>query len=136
MNPAVSQDGDASQVLDPSIVRLMPSGRQVYDALMAGIEPELVSANLPLLTEQYQSETPEANAARMERYKQAFAKYDQVYAKWLSGVQAAVLAKRADAFQKAEIKSEEADKQFLEELEQQFTPVPVQDSAPPTPPSA
>lgn len=60
--------------VDPPVI---PSGQEIYDSLMQGIEPELVSTNLPLLSETYKDETSEEVAARAERYDRAFAEYDR-----------------------------------------------------------
>ncbi len=52
----------------------------VYDIVMGLIEPDLMSAQLPLLTEKYAKETPEETIARMERYDRAFALFDKAIA--------------------------------------------------------
>lgn len=49
-----------------------PSAAWLYDELMQHIEPELTSAELPLLPEKYKNETPEENRERMKRYAFAF----------------------------------------------------------------
>jgi hypothetical protein len=51
----------------------------IYNTLMEHIEPELVTDVLPYLDEWYKNETPEQNAARLERYKSAFATYEQCF---------------------------------------------------------
>jgi hypothetical protein len=49
---------------------------QIYDLLMAEIEPELLLANIPVLDAKYAAETPEEHAVRMARYAQAYKKFD------------------------------------------------------------
>ncbi|MEK7563568.1 MAG: hypothetical protein AAB544_04200 [Patescibacteria group bacterium] len=52
-------------------------GRWLYDFVMRGIEPDLLLEEKEL-DERYKGETPISHAARMHRYKQAFAEYDRV----------------------------------------------------------
>jgi hypothetical protein len=64
---------------DPTQKPLMPrvlSAEEIYDMLMAEIEPDLVSGVIEHLAEKYPNETPEEKAARAARYTQAFAEYD------------------------------------------------------------
>lgn len=57
----------------PAIV----SGDELYDSLMAKIEPELLIANLPKITELTKNETVAERQARAERYARAFEAYDK-----------------------------------------------------------
>lgn len=57
------------------------SGTELYDSIMGDIEPELLSANLPLLKDAYANETPDERAARAARYQAAYAEYDARFAK-------------------------------------------------------
>lgn len=52
------------------------SGDALYDSIMGKIEPELLTANLPKITELTQNETVEQRTLRAERYSRAFAAYD------------------------------------------------------------
>ncbi len=54
----------------------IPSGQEIYDSIMAVIEPELTSSQLPLLKEKYAGETLEQKKERGKRYKKAFAAYE------------------------------------------------------------
>lgn len=69
---------------DPTPVQLPPitGGDELYDSIMSQIEPDLVTAMIPLLEEKYKSETPEQNKMRMERYQKAFEKYKEEFAKY------------------------------------------------------
>jgi hypothetical protein len=49
----------------------------LYDTLMAEIEPELCSWELPALEERYAGETPEEHEDRMSRYELAYAVFDE-----------------------------------------------------------
>lgn len=55
---------------------LIPTGDELYDMIMKGIEPDLTTGQIPLLDAKYKNETPEEAAVRAERYKKAFAEYD------------------------------------------------------------
>lgn len=56
---------------------VLPQGEEFYDALMAQIEPELTSTELPLLEARYAGETPEHKEARQARYDAAFEEFDR-----------------------------------------------------------
>lgn len=59
-------------------------GLEIYDEIMASIEPELTSASLTTLAEKYANETPEEGAARAQRYDAAFTEYDKRYATYMA----------------------------------------------------
>ncbi len=65
----------------------IPSGEEVYDTIISKIEPELTTAQLPLLKDKYKDETPEAAKARAERYAKAFEEYDKQYAVYTAAQQ-------------------------------------------------
>lgn len=92
------------------------SGEEVYDIIMASIEPELVTKNLPLLEQQHAGETPEAKAERMKRYEAAFAKYDEEFAKFMEKLHKEVHAVKRDARASAEMKEKEAEAKLEEDL--------------------
>jgi len=58
-------------------------GKQIYDQIMAQIDPELVTDSLNTLSEKYKDETPEQATARSARYEAAFAEYDKRYAAYM-----------------------------------------------------
>lgn len=107
--------------LDPAIAALIPNGNEIYDAIMGSIEPELLSANLPLLSQKYGNESVDLRQSRMQRYKEAFQRYDAAYTNWITNVRQVVQAKRADAIQKAEVRVQQQDAAALANLENQFT---------------
>ncbi len=65
------------------------AGGDIYDRLMAQIEPELTMEGLKTLPEKYKNETPEDAHKRGHRYKQAFEKYDRQFQAYVSNLQAA-----------------------------------------------
>lgn len=61
----------------------LPTGKDVYDALMGLIEPELVTAELPRLEERFTSDSPDDRKARMQRYAAAFKAYEKAFADYI-----------------------------------------------------
>ena len=58
-------------------------GEELYDLLMAKIEPDLVSTALPTLDEKYKNETPAEAEARKKRYEAAFAEYEKQFKQYV-----------------------------------------------------
>ncbi len=54
----------------------------VYDILMGLIEVDLVSVNVERLDEIYEYETEEQHTERMERYRLAYQKFDELFARF------------------------------------------------------
>lgn len=52
------------------------TGKDIYRAVMGGIEPDLLHPRVDDLAAIYAGETPEQHAARMKRYDEAFQQYD------------------------------------------------------------
>ncbi len=96
---------------DPSVQHQLLA-EQIYDLLMAEIEPELLLANIPVLDARYAAETPEEHVARMERYAAAYKKFDAAFAAFKGDVTGRVrVARRASlSEEEAKGKSEEAKK--------------------------
>lgn len=83
----------------------LPTGTQIYDGIMAKIEPELMTTEVQTLSEKYRDESPEDHKIRMARYDVAFAEYDKQYGSFLMKLKV-----RADACRKSARKnSEEAE---------------------------
>jgi len=51
------------------------SGDELYDMLMQKIEPELTTAQLPILKEKYKNENAQEARSRAKRYSKAFQEY-------------------------------------------------------------
>ncbi len=62
--------------IDPPMPPLLLSGDELYDSIMGQIEPELLSANLPMISSLCANETAEQRSARAKRYQAAFKEYD------------------------------------------------------------
>ena len=92
-------------------------GNEVYDMLMAEIEPDLVTANLPTLQEKYKDESREEMQARAERYKAAFVEYKKRYAEYKAKQEEEVRSYGRDLMGAVEQKSEVRDAEALGDLE-------------------
>lgn len=58
----------------------------VYNVLMAGIEPELLLSRIPMLDALYAGESPEEHEARMEKYAVAYKKFDAALKAFMTDV--------------------------------------------------
>lgn len=56
---------------------MIPGGEAFYDALMAVIEPELMTAQLPIVESLYAADTPEERVVRKARYDAAFEEFSR-----------------------------------------------------------
>jgi hypothetical protein len=91
----------------------IPTGRDVYDQLMAHIEPDLTTANAKTLMEKYKDETPDQRASRMKRYELAFERCDRSYNEYLQTLDTQVGRYRRDAFSHAELVDKSGDDSLL-----------------------
>lgn len=101
------------------------TGAQIYDALMADIEPELLTANIPLLDETYATETVAERAKRLKRYERAYAAYDKAYASWREELDTLMHEYKRESLRSAEGKEREREQDLLRKLETDInTPSP------------
>lgn len=99
----------------------MPSGEEIYDSIMAEIEPELTTPQLPLLKEKYKDETAEQAKARAERYQKAFKLYDSIYQNFVIEVDTKAREYRRSALQSAEREESAKEAASLSGLEAAFS---------------
>lgn len=97
---------------------VFPTGTELYDQIMGPIEPELLSANIPHLDEKYTEESEGDRKKRYERYTNAYAKYDEQYAKWEADMKNKVHLYRKSAFRSAEAKSRKEEIVLLQKIEE------------------
>lgn len=64
---------------DDQIQVCIPTGVELYDAIMGEIEPELTTSQLLLLKKKYAKETAQEGKERHARYNRAFALYERCY---------------------------------------------------------
>ncbi len=98
----------------------LPDGDVLYDRIMSGIEPELMSKSVPTLKAKYAGETPEARKARGERYAKAYAEYDRQYAEYQTKRDSSVIRYKAQALKSLEADSKRGENAELADLEQQM----------------
>ena len=94
----------------------IPTGRELYDALMSHIEPELVTDVAKTLDEKYKGETPEQHARRMDRYDLAFERYEKSYADYMATLDTQVTRYRREAFAHTELRDRAAEENVLDQL--------------------
>lgn len=94
----------------------VPTGRELYDALMGHIEPELVTDAAKLLDEKYKNETPEHHTARMKRYDLAFERYETSYCEYMKTLDAQVIRYRREAFGHTELRDRAREEGVLDQL--------------------
>jgi len=95
--------------------------KQLYNAIMAGIEPDLLLEHIPYLDELYASESEAEHAARMKRYEAAYKTFDGELQKFMSEVHEEVRVSRRDALRAREIRARAEEQSTLSNLEQAFT---------------
>lgn len=98
----------------------LPTAEALYDQIMGAIEPELMSAGIETLGEKYKDETPEAFAARKERYAKAFEEYDRKYQEYISSLQTQVREYRRQSFARVESNDRGGENQVMQNLEAAF----------------
>ena len=100
----------------PPVPPKIPTGRELYDALMVHIEPELTSEGSKLIAETYKNETPENKAARMQRYQLAFERCQQAYDEYMQTLDAQVTRYRHEALAHVELSDRSHDEGMLDQL--------------------
>ncbi|NOS68296.1 MAG: hypothetical protein HOO67_08150 [Candidatus Peribacteraceae bacterium] len=65
----------------------LPTGEQIYNAIMAQIEPDLVTTSGVTTDAPIAGETPENFSARLEKYRKAFALYEKCFNAFVSHLQ-------------------------------------------------
>ena len=87
------------------------SGTQIYDTIMAQIEPDLVSTMATELNRKYANETTQERSDRMQRYKRAFELYDKCFSAFSLEMTEEAKKAKYTARQAAEAKSRGEDEQ-------------------------
>src|SRR3989344_2098739 len=107
-----AQSTSVAAAVPPKIL----SGKEIYDAIMQGIEPELLSANIPVLEEKYKNETPAEWEIRKRRYNDAFAKFYEMYQAYLSDLDVRIHRYRKQAIKEVEAKTKIHEEHSLNTL--------------------
>ena len=98
----------------------IPTGDEIYDRIMSGINPELMSKNVSSLKAKYQNESPELKKQRADRYNKDFAEYERQYAQFRSSRDVTMHCYKAEALKSLEAKEREAEASDVLDLEQQI----------------
>ena len=93
---------------------------QVYDMIMGDIEPDLLLANIPLLDETYQGETPEEHESRLQRYAVSYKKFDLEMAKFMTDVNGNVRATQRAALREKEDQAKTEEQNALTSIASAF----------------
>lgn len=110
-------DTQSTTVVDTENAEL---ARDLYDTLMAEIEPDLLLENLATLDAKYDGETAEQKADRLKRYEAAYAKFDEEFSKFMNDVNEEVRTSRRTALQAKEAAAKQSDQPILNSLEDAF----------------
>lgn len=102
-----------SPLPSPPAPPAIPTGQELFDALMGHIEPELVSSQTKTLEKTYKDETPAEHATRMKRYDLAFERYDTAYREYMATLEAQVGRYRRSALEHAELRDRAEDEPVL-----------------------
>ena len=94
----------------------IPTGKELYDALMSHIEPELTSEGSKGLDVKYTDESAEDKARRMQRYELAFERYEQSYREYMDTLDAQVVRYRREAFSRSELQDRAEEQGILEKF--------------------
>ncbi len=109
-----------TQTATPPSPPKIPTGREIFDAIMGHIEVELTTEGLKTIAEKYKNETHEDLEARKKRYAAAFERYEQAYMGYMDVLHSQVLRFRKESFTQVEMEVKGKDQAALENLSQQF----------------
>ncbi len=98
----------------------LPSGEQIYDKIMGGIDRELTSKNIAMLEEKYKNETPEQKKVRAQRYEKAYEEYEKRYALYQAGRASSMKRFKAQAMQSLESQERQTEESNMQSLESQM----------------
>lgn len=115
--PDQSTPPGGQQAGSPIPVSFGMTGQEIYDGIMATIEPDLVTTARATLDAKYRGETPEQRKTRLDRYNTAFEEYERRYARFIEDLhaQSAAQLKRArEAFERSSRERESAQLSSIE----------------------
>lgn len=98
----------------------IPTGQEIFDAIMGHIEPELTTQGLETLEQKYVNETQEERDARKKRYALAFERYETAYEGYMGTLHAQVTRYRRESFGRAEMEDKQEDQSVLDRINQSF----------------
>ncbi len=99
----------------------IPTGQELFDAIMGHIEPELTTEGIKDLETRYAAETPQQADARRKRYTLAFDRYEQAYEGYMATLHAQVMRFRRASFDQVETEDRQDEGGFLQALSQKLS---------------
>ena len=93
---------------------------QIYDMIMGDIEPDLLLGNIPGLDEKFAGEGEEEHEERMERYKEAYKKFDIELAEFMGKVKKETRDNKRSALKEKEEHDKEVEANELADIESAF----------------
>lgn len=94
--------------------------QELYDLLMADIEPDLLLENVSTLDAKYKGETALEHEARMKRYEVAYKKFDEEFSKFMVEIDGKVRTSRRSALQEKEGAAKAEEEAKLQSLSSAF----------------
>lgn len=101
----------------------IPTGQEIFDAIMGHIEPELTSAGVQALPGLYKNETPEQKGIRQKRYELAIERYEQAYEGYIATLHAQVKRYASESYRHVELTDRHDEGGFLDQLTHQILAV-------------
>jgi hypothetical protein len=95
--------------------------KQLYDVLMAEIEPDLLLENIPGLDAKYAGEGTEEKKQRLQRYEAAYKRFDAEFNAFMADVNAEVRTSKRESLAAKESQSQSSDQQAISSLESAFS---------------
>ncbi len=117
-DPASQTAQAAGQTAAPPRI---PTGQELYDLIMAHIEPELTTEGLKNLKEKYKDENPEQLASRKQKYQVAFDRYEQAYQGYLATLQTQVDRFYRASFAQVEVEDRQYESATMQSLQQSLS---------------
>jgi len=99
----------------------IPSPEELYDAIMAKIEPELTTAQIPLLERKYAGEPAAEKAKREQRYMEAYAKYDAEAKEYFAALNLTLRASQRQAMASVEHRERAKEEERVTQIESSFS---------------
>lgn len=106
--------------LPPSAQQNGEIAREIYDRIMAEIEPDLLLSTIPLLDTKYAGETTVQHEERMKRYAVAYKKFEEAFAAFKLNVNGSIHTAKTQALQEEEQQSVAADRAKLDAIAGEF----------------
>ena len=98
----------------------LPTGQELYDAIMGHIDSDLTTANVQEMSKPQSGETPEQVEARKKRYTLAFERYEQAYEGYMATLHEQVTRYCVQARRQAEVNDRTQEAGILDQLSSSF----------------